>query len=294
MRTFSQMAIFPRSGKHTVTYSHWVTSGNALGDFLKARRGQLQPEDVGLAGGPRRRVPGLRREELAGLAGISADYYLRIEQGRIISPSAQVLDSLARALRLDDASSEHLRTLAGLSSRGEEATAERIASGLDVLVDQLRVPALVLGRYQDCLLSNVQARALSPNFAPGRNILRQIFVDPAERALHLDWDDVTAGMVGGLRQVAGAAPNDRRLIEMVDELSRRSDRFRKLWARADVGFRPAGGSHLQHPEVGELRLYRQRFDIPDTGGQHLHVYYAPQGSESEAKLNRLTARSEPN
>lgn len=271
-----------------------MTSANALGEFLKARRGQLRPEDVGLVGGPRRRVAGLRREELATLAGISADYYLRIEQGRNTSPSQQVLDALARALRLDEASTAHLHGLAGLTARAAETPSEQVQLGLAVLVDQLSVPALVLGRYQDCLASNAQARLLSPNFAPGHNILKQIFLDPGERALHLDWDDVTAGMVGGLRQVAGATPSDHRLNVLVSELSERSDRFQTLWARADIGFRPAGESHLHHPEVGELHLYRQRFDIPDSGGHHLHVYYAAPGSESDEKLHALRARSAPN
>ena len=127
------------------------------------------------------------------------------------------------------------------------------------------------------------------NFAPGRNLVRQLFLDPAEHRLHLDWDQATAGVVGGLRQVAGADPADRRLVALVDELSTSSERFRTLWARADVGFRPAGESHLHHPAAGELRLRRQRFDIPDSDGQHLHVYYASPGSESAEKLSQLQA-----
>jgi transcriptional regulator with XRE-family HTH domain len=261
-----------------------VASGNALGDFLKARRDQVQPAEVGLPVAPRRRVPGLRREELAGLAGISADYYLRIEQGRAASPSAQVLDALARALRLDNAATAHMHALA---AGAPEAPVERVDPALVVLVEQLSVPAFVAGRYQDCLASNALASRLSPAFSPGCNMLRQLFVDPAQRELHIDWDDATAGVVGGLRQVAGTTPHDPRLLVLVDEMTASSERFAMLWARADVGFRPAGGSHLRHPEVGELHLHRQRFDIPDSGGQHLHLYSAEPGSESERRLERL-------
>lgn len=266
-----------------------MTSGNALGDFLKARRGHLQPSDVGLIGGSRRRVAGLRREELAALAGISADYYLRIEQGRITNPSTQVLDALARALRLDAPSTAHLHTLAGGATL--PAVTETLGAGIADLVDQLAVPALVVGRYLDCLASNRMARVLSPNYVPGRNLLRQILVDPAERQLHVDWDDAVAGLVGGLRQVAGVAAGDAKLGALVDELARRSDHFAELWARADVGFRPAGSSHMRHPQVGELRLLRQRFDIPDSGGQHLHLYHAAPGSESADRLRRLGLRA---
>lgn len=264
-----------------------MASGNALGDFLKARRGQLKPADVGLAEGPRRRVPGLRREELAGLAGISLDYYLRIEQGRVERPSAQVLTALARALQLDAASTTHLHSLAWTGVSGPEIVGDHLDPGLAILVDQLSVPALVVGRYLDCLASNALARALSANFMPGCNLLRQLLLDPTERDLHVDWEHATAGIVGGLRQVAGSMPTDPRLQGLVDELCCRSEWFATEWARADVGFRPAGTSHMRHPRVGDLHLYRQRFDIPDSNGQHLHLYYALPGSDSERKLAEL-------
>jgi len=232
-------------------------------------------------------VPGLRREGLAGLAGISADYYLRIEQGRVDSPSAQVLDALARALRLDEASTAHLHALADTTSRAASVTPSSLAPGLADLVDQLALPALIVDRYLDCLASNSLARTLSPNFAPGRNLLRQMFLDPSEHRLHEDWDSASAGLVGGLRQVAGTAPADPHLRSLVDELSQRSDRLRELWARADVGFRPAGDSRMRHPDFGELRLQRQRFDIPDSNGQHLHLYHAAPGSDTDQRLDQM-------
>jgi transcriptional regulator with XRE-family HTH domain len=263
-----------------------VASSKALGEYLKLRRNQVRPEDVGLVPGPRRRVQGLRREELAALAGISADYYLRIEQGRDVHPSPQILDALARALRMDDAATTHLRELANAEERLAQTSAERIPDGVDTLVDQLTVPAIIVGRYLDCFGSNAVARALCPNFTPGRNLLRQLFLDPAERELHVDWEDATAGVVGGLRQVAGSEA-DPRLDAFVGELRTQSERFSTLWARADVGYRPAGTSHMRHPRVGELHLMRNRFLIPDSGGLHLHVYHAIPGTDSAEKLAAL-------
>jgi transcriptional regulator with XRE-family HTH domain len=263
-----------------------VVRGKALGEYLKLRRNQVRPEDVGLVPGPRRRVQGLRREELAALAGISTDYYLRIEQGRDVNPSPQILDALARALRMDDAATAHLYELARGDDRSGQVDAETVPDGVVTLVDQLTVPAVIVGRYLDCFGSNAVARALCPNFAPGVNLLRQLFLDPAERALHVDWADATAGVVGGLRQVAGGDP-DPRLEAIVDELSTQSEQFRILWARADIGYRPAGPSHMRHPRVGELHLIRNRFMIPDSGGLHLHIYHAVPGTDSAEKLAAL-------
>jgi transcriptional regulator with XRE-family HTH domain len=265
-----------------------MASGNALGEYLRLRRGQVRPEDVGLVPGPRRRVAGLRREELAALAGISADYYLRIEQGRNANPSPQILDALARALRMDAAAHAHLHQLARdygpAATRGEHVSDEILS-----LIDYLTVPAFVAGRCLDCLASNALARALSPNFAPGHNLLRQLFLDPAGRELHGDWDDATAGVVGGLRQIAGGESTDPRLDAIVDELCAASDRFRMLWLRADVGYRPAGTSLMHHPWVGELQLRRNRFPIPDSDGQHLQIYHPLPGSDTADKLALLAA-----
>lgn len=263
-----------------------MTSGTALGEYLRLRRGRVRPEDVGLVPGPRRRVAGLRREELAALAGISADYYLRIEQGRNAHPSAQILDSLARALGLDAAATTHLHELARIDRptfTGTESVGEDILG----LIEQLAVPAFVAGRYLDCLASNSLARALSPSFTPGLNLLRQLFLDPADRRLHVDWDDATAGVVGGLRQVAGGDITDPHRTALVDELRVRSTRFDMLWTRADIGYRPAGTTQLRHPLVGELQLRRNRFHIPDSDGQHLQTYHAVPGTETAQRLAQL-------
>lgn len=263
-----------------------MTSGNALGEYLKLRRGRVRPEDVGLVPGPRRRVDGLRREELAALAGISADYYLRIEQGRNAHPSAQILESLARALRMDAAATAHLHALAR-DDRPTVTGTEHVSEDILSLIDQLAVPAFVAGRCLDCLASNSLARALSPNFTSGLNLLRQLFLDPAERHLHADWDDATASVVSGLRQVAGGEATDTRLNAIVDELCASSPRFEMLWTRADVGYRRAGTSRMRHPVVGELQLRRNRFTIPDSDGQHLQIYHALPGTDTARKLALL-------
>jgi hypothetical protein len=158
---------------------------------------------------------------------------------------------------------------------------------MELLLDQLAVPAFVASRYLDCLAANTLARALSPSFAPGHNLIYQLFLDPSERRLHLDWDDAALSVVGGLRQAAGATPDDSRLNTIVEDLSTHSDEFRAYWAAAPVGYRPSGDSHLLHPLVGALHLRRHRFDVPDSGKQHLHLYHAEPGSSSADGLARL-------
>jgi transcriptional regulator with XRE-family HTH domain len=264
-----------------------VAKGNALGDYLRARRGQVHPEDVGLIAGARRRVRGLRREELAMLAGISSEYYLRLEQGRDNNPSAQILDAIARALQLDIKGTEHLYQLASQpGSRREQSDLEIAADGTDELIDQFSMPAIVASRCLDVLAANPLARALSPGFTPGQNFLRWRLLDPDAREFFVNWDDATDVAVSGLREAAGSDPDDPRLRALIDELSSTSTRFRELWARADVGYRP-GVIHMRHPDVGDLYLHRNRFNIPHSGGQHMLTYRAEPGSDSAAALEAL-------
>jgi len=264
-----------------------AAKGNALGDYLRARREQLLPEDVGLVAGSRRRVAGLRREELALLAGISADYYLRLEQGRDKNPSAQVLDALARALRLDIKATEYLHQLAGPSApRRDYAAVEAPDDGAQELIDQFPMPAIVASRCLDVLAANAVARALSPGFTPGKNFLRWRLLEPAARELFVDWDEATDVAVSGLREAAGSDPDDPRLQALIDELSAVSERFRELWARAEVGYR-VGVLHMRHPKVGDLYLHRYRLNIPHSGGQHMLIYRAEPGSESARALDAL-------
>ena len=264
-----------------------AASGNTLGDYLRARRGQIRPEDVGLVAGARRRVQGLRREELATLAGISSDYYLRLEQGRDKNPSPQILDALARALRLDANAAEYLRQLASPgNARREHADVEIAAEDSAELIEQFAMPAIVASRCLDVLAANPIARALSPGFAPGQNFLRWRLLDPAARELYVDWDEMTDIAVSGLREVAAGDPDDPRLRSLIVELSATSDRFRELWARADVGYR-SSLIHLRHPIVGDVYLRSHRLSLDHSGGQHLLIYRVEPGSVSAAALEAL-------
>lgn len=164
---------------------------NALGDYLRARREQLRPEDVGLAVGARRRVPGLRREELAMLAGISPTYYVRLEQGRDTRPSAQVVDALARALQLDGKGIDYLHRLASATASPRPQPTEEAVAPLGQLINQLPLPAVVLDRYGVVLAANPSAGALSPGFTPGQNFPRWLLLDPAAHKLYVDWENAT-------------------------------------------------------------------------------------------------------
>jgi len=264
---------------------------NALGEFLRARRELVRPEDVGIGGGGLRRVPGLRREEVALLAGISSDYYLRLEQGRDHNPSDQVLQALARVLRLDTAGTGHLLSLArpgAPASRRRTVKPERVPASILQLMDGWTAnPAYVQNKFHDLLAANALARALSPNYAPGTNMLRAVFLDPAERELRRDWEEVTAEGVASLRAHVGPDVDDPRLVELVGELSVRSEHFRRLWARHDVRPRSGRVSHLTHPQVGDLDLHSDKLGIGGTDGLVLCVFHAEPGSRSAELLALL-------
>jgi transcriptional regulator with XRE-family HTH domain len=262
---------------------------NALGDYLRARRDQVRPEDVGLVPGGQRRAPGLRREELAMLAGISAEYYLRLERGRAKNPSPQILDALARALQLDAKATRYLHDLAGPKG-GDTAELEAAAHGLAAVIDQFLMPAIVLNRYRDVLAANPIARALSPEFRPGQNSLRWRLLDPAARQLFVNWDEATEVAVNGFRELSGSCPTDPRMRALIAELSDASPRFRELWGRAEVGYR-LGIHHMRHALVGDLFLYRHRLNAPYPGGEHVLMYRAEPGSPSAQALEELRSLS---
>ncbi|WP_234444323.1 helix-turn-helix domain-containing protein [Streptomyces sp. NRRL F-525] len=269
-----------------------MDSKNALGEFLRARRERVRPEDVGLSGGGLRRVPGLRREEVALLAGISSDYYLRLEQGRDRNPSAQVLEALARVLRLDVSATAHLLSLAQPErpavSRRRVRRPEAVPTSVRELLDTWSGhPAYVQNRFTDCLAANALCRALSPNYTPGVNLLRAVFLDPAERELRRDWEELTAEGAATLRGHIGPDVDEPRLVELVGELSVRSDRFRLLWSRHEV--RPMLGrtSLLTHPLVGDFKLRSNKFEIPGTNALSLVVFHAEPGSRSAELLGLL-------
>jgi transcriptional regulator with XRE-family HTH domain len=264
---------------------------NTLGEYLRARRGLVTPDSVGLPQLGVRRVPGLRREEVAMLAGISADYYLRLEQGRDCNPSIQVLESLARVLQLDDAGTAYLL---GLGSDRPRRTRRRprkeaVPSGIRKLLGSLTLPAFLEGRYFDVLAANPVATALSPRLVTGHNRLRDVFLDPAEQSLYPDWEDATADLVAGFRQSVGTDTDDPRFIELVGELSLASDRFRQLWARHDVLAREGASVTLDHPQVGELTLNREKLAVSGSAGLLLVVYHADRNSENDEKLSLLSS-----
>lgn len=245
---------------------------NRLGDYLRARRDLVSPEQVGIPADGRRRVPGLRREELSMLAGISADYYLRLERGRDRHPSEQVVSALARVLKLDDVETRYLRELARpMPLRYSPRRKERVPQRLHTLLSSIGVPAFVEGQAYDVLASNGLALALSPRLRPGENRLRSLLLDPAERDFHEDWDRQVRGFVAAFRGSVRGREDDPRVRELVGELSLASSRFRELWARHDVRELSGGTAHIRHAMIGDITLHRDKLPVD---GMTLVVYYA--------------------
>jgi transcriptional regulator with XRE-family HTH domain len=261
---------------------------NALGEYLRARRALVDPADAGLRVTGVRRTPGLRREEVATLAGISADYYLRLEQGRDRNPSPQVLESLARVFGLDATATQYLLSLSAAQPRGSRRPRrETVPSGIRQLLDALELPAFVENRMFDVLAANRLATALSPTIRPGENRLRATFLDESERDLYPDWEQAIGGMVAAFRTSLGTDVDDPRAAQLVGELSLGSEPFRRLWARHDVKALAGAPVRVRHPDVGPLELRREKLSIGDTDGQLLVVYHAEPGSESARSLALL-------
>jgi transcriptional regulator with XRE-family HTH domain len=266
-----------------------------FGKFLKAMRSRLKPEDAGIADGPSaRRVPGLRREEIARLADVSTDYYTRLEQGRNIHPSRAVLDSVARALKLDAGEQAHMMDL--LEHCAESARSPVPAQGVRPALRQLLeavgdVPALVLGRRTDVLTGNRLAFLLFadfPELPPGeRNLTRWLILDPRARELFRDWKSVAAEAAGALRVDVGRHPNDAQANQLVGELAVHSEHFRQWWAGHRVATRSAGSVRLHHPAVGDLELNFENLILPDDPDQVLRVFSARPGSPSADALALL-------
>ncbi|TVL91565.1 helix-turn-helix domain-containing protein [Streptomyces sp. SAJ15] len=262
-----------------------------LGAYLTARRAHVTPAQVNLPATGYRRVPGLRREEVALLAGVSADYYVRLEQGRERTPSAQVLDALAAALRLDEDGRLHLFRLAGLGPHartGAPAVADRVEPSLLALMDAWpHNPAIVYNRAYDVLASNTIADALFHGWAHSRNLMHAVFTDPAARTFYRDWYDVARNAVAGFRLGYGAAPDDWRLRHLLAELLHHSPEFADLWAHHDVRGKALERKRFEHREVGPLTLTMQTFDVRSAPGQELVVYHAEPTSPSSDALTLL-------
>ncbi|MER0449841.1 helix-turn-helix transcriptional regulator [Streptomyces sp. Edi4] len=268
-------------------------------EFLSSRRARIAPEQAGLpAYGGNRRVKGLRREEVALLAGVSVDYYVRMERGSIAGASDGVLDALATALRLDEAERNHLFHLARRSRtpsgprRHKPATTVRstLRRVLDAISD---APAWIGNGRCDVLAMNQLARALySPVLADARrpaNTARFVYLDPGARDFFVDYDQIAGAVAAKLRMEAGRDPHDEKLIALVGELSTRSELFRQRWASQDVRLHRSGRKRVRHPVVGRLDLDIESLELPAEPGLHLNVYTAPAGTPTADNVALLAS-----
>ncbi|MET9630122.1 helix-turn-helix transcriptional regulator [Lentzea sp. NPDC006480] len=259
-----------------------------LAGFLRLRRSRIDPASVGIPTDRHRRVEGLRREEIAHLSGVSVDYYVRLEQGRATQPSEQVLDALARVLDLDETERDHLCRLAGQRRRTTKAVSGRIRPELLRMLDLVAdAAALIMNHRMDVLAGNHLAELLYGRPLQGMNTARHIFLE--ETDLYAGWEQCTLDVVGHLRLAAGKYPDDPRLASLIGELAMGSERFRRLWARADVRARAHGPKTYQHPLVGLLELHQENFSLPSESGMELLVLSATPGSPSADGLRLLAS-----
>jgi transcriptional regulator with XRE-family HTH domain len=267
---------------------------SVLGDFLRSRRERIRPSDVGLPETARRRTPGLRRAEVAQLAGISPDYYVRLEQGRNVRPSPSVLEALARTLRLDDDERGHLYQLArSESAPRRQGTLGRVNPRVRRLVEVVHpTPAVVFNTRMDVLAWNRMYTALcGVDYAAlpreRRNAVWHMFRDDEARALYVDWEKAARESIAHLRAAAGQDPDDPVTKALIGELSVKSGEFRRWWALHDVAVYGSGRKEMQHPSVGRIALDYQSFPVPNTPDQQLVLYTAPAGSPSQDALDLL-------
>lgn len=267
-----------------------------LSEFLTTRRAKVSPEQAGLPSYGRRQVPGLRREEVASLAGVSVDYYKRLERGNASGASDSVLEALASALRLDDAERAHLFDLARAANPAPTRRPRRVASprlrpSVLRILDTIGSPAIVRTARADYLAANPLGRALyaplfdSPEQPP--NAARFTFLDPAAQQFYPDWEKVAKELVGYLRSEAARNPYDKQLHDLIGELSTRSEPFRAWWAAHNVRFHQAGTKRLNHPVVGELEISYEVMELSADSGLTIAVFTTAAGSRSEQALDLL-------
>jgi transcriptional regulator with XRE-family HTH domain len=276
-----------------------VAPNSELAVFLQAQRARLCPADVGLVpDAVPRRVPGLRREEVARLAGVSADYYTRLEQGRKIHPSDSVLNAVAGALRLDQAGRQHLFDLCRPTVSHHKADVQRVRWATQRLIDSWTDhPAIILGRRTDVLATNALARAVLFDFdavpVAQRNYTRWILLEPHARGLMRDWSEIAAEMVAVLRMEAGRFPDDRRISDLVGELAVKSKEFLGWWADQRVLVQHHGTKRFHHPVVGDLDLDWQGLVLPGDDDQTIFIGYAEPGSPAAEALKLLASWHAP-
>lgn len=266
-----------------------------LGQFLRSRRSRVEPEMVGLPVGSRRRVEGLRREEVAHLANLSVDYLIRLEQGRVERPSPDVVESLARSLLLDDAERRHLFRLAAASEpTSDRGDGTQVRPGLERLIRTLEpAPAALLSRRLDLLSWNPTAEALLGPFADDRSYARMVFRDPAQRSLHADWEAAARQTVALLRYASARHPDDERLRQLCDELRDADRRFDDWWNAHDVAEKRHGSKSYLHPVVGPITLTFEALALPDEGDQILTIYTAEPGAPAALALAELAELRSP-
>ena len=268
-----------------------MASDSTLGEYLRSSRSRVTPAEAGLSSAPTaRRVTGLRREEVAELAGVSVDYYARLEQGRERSPSPQMLDAISRALRLDVDARAHLFRIAGVGPT-IDGDRESVHPSLLALVDRFEdSAAYVLGRAFDVLATNAPAAALLAPFAPESNMTRILFTHPLARVIYPEWERMASATVHALRLNAGLFPRDSSIRELVAELTAASPKFTELWNDQTAGGLTRAFKVFDHPEAGRVELTYQTFEVKDAPGQQLLVGTPEPGSMSEQALSSLALR----
>jgi transcriptional regulator with XRE-family HTH domain len=268
-----------------------MPSNHPLGYYLRARRELLLPGEVGLAEDLRqRRVPGLRRSEVATLAGISTEYYVKLEQGKGANPTDQVLDALSRALKLDLTARSYLHALARLSEKPVTPTLSPATERAQWLIDSWPMTAaMILDRHNDIVATNSLMSSLVPEYLVGSNALVVLLVDQAVRQLYLEWEGLSSRSIGLLRSHIGLAPDDPRAQELVAQLLRESERFAELWHRYDIQGMTEGIHPMNHPTAGRIDLHYAHLPLAGADGHTIFMYFADPGSATELALAALGA-----